>query len=554
MKTHLLFFSILPVILLAILTTKCTQPEPVIAEQWREIELSFLAEKVYENPYTDVELRVDFAGPDGIKISRPGFWYADNIWKVRFSSPSESGEWKWKSFSSAEDDRGLHALQGKIETKPYSGNNHLIKNGLLRMSPGKRNVVHANGKSFLMIGDTPWALPWRGTIESVSVYAENRQALGFNTVLLMTLQPDRDAEGPVSRTETGGFDVAFADLKDGHINKPNPSYFQYFDTLRNILLDHGIVPVFQPVFHGFGWKGLNVLGWEMEPEEYARYTRYLVARYGAGPAMWLIGADSDGRNPTVEAGGKEVEKWDAYHQPAGLHYSPFDDYIPDWWNRSETYVPHQNKMFQDAEWLDFQWCQTGHGGEHLTHKVERMYNNLPVKATANGEPTYEGINNPDNASGWWQGHEAWLQFTSGGTMGVIYGAGGLWNWKFSADEPGWPDWADSNVSWKEALRLPGSAFVGYLGKALEGLDIIDIEKRPDLADGKLCLAKQGKLYIVYLPEGGTVKLSSLSPDMYYRWFDPVKGEFGGYGNVSGKDQVFTAEGSAPAVLIVNEKD
>ena len=105
-----------------------------------------------------------------------------------------------------------------------------------------------------MIGDTPWALPWRGTIETVTEYAINRQERGFNTALLMSLQPDRGATGPGNRTEDGGFDVAFDDLKDGHINKPNPTYFQYLDTLRNILTDHGIVPVFQPVFHGWGWK------------------------------------------------------------------------------------------------------------------------------------------------------------------------------------------------------------------------------------------------------------------------------------------------------------
>jgi hypothetical protein len=554
MKAHLVYFLVFPVFLLTALITKCTQPEPVTAEQWHEIELSFEADKDYENPYTDVEFWLEFTGPDGTKISRPGFWYENNIWKVRFASPVNSGDWDWKSFSSAADDKGLNGLQGTVHAVPYTGDNPLLQNGLLRMSPLGRNVIHANGKSFLMIGDTPWALPWRGTIESVSAYAENRRDRGFNTALLMTLQPDRDAEGPVSRTESGGFDVAFVDLKDGHINRPIPSYFQYFDTLRNILVEHGIVPVFQPVFHGFGWKGLNVLGWDMEPEEYARYSRYLVARYGAGPAIWLAGADSDGRNPTIEAGGKEIEKWDAYHQPTGIHYSPFDDYTPDWWNRTEAYVPHQNKMFQDADWLDFQWCQTGHGGEHLTHKVDRMYNNLPVKAAANGEPTYEGIRDPLNASGWWQGNEAWLQYTSGGTMGVVYGAGGLWNWKLSPGEPGWPDWANSNVSWKEAIDLPGAVYVGYLGKALAGLDLTDIEKRPDLAGGELCLAKPGELYVVYLPEGGTVSLSGLTPDMYYRWFNPLTGEFAGYGNVTGDGQVFTGEGLDPAVLIVNEKD
>jgi len=66
----------------------------------------------------------------------------------------------------------LNGKKGKIICKPYSGNNDLIRHGLLKMSAGKRNVIHSDGTPFMMIGDTPWALPWRGTVESVSVYAK----------------------------------------------------------------------------------------------------------------------------------------------------------------------------------------------------------------------------------------------------------------------------------------------------------------------------------------------------------------------------------------------
>ncbi|HPG41277.1 MAG TPA: DUF4038 domain-containing protein [bacterium] len=522
-------------------------------EQWQEIELNFTSENQYQNPYTDVEFWVEFTGPNGENLSRPGFWFEKNIWQVRFASPTDAGQWHWKSFANDTTDLGLNGRQGTLISKPYKGKNPLIKNGLLRMSPGRRNVIHANGKLFLMIGDTPWALPWRGTVKTVTEYAQKRQSQGFNTALLMSLQPDCEAKGPRNRTERDAFDVAFEDLKDGHINQLNPFYFQYVDSLRNILVEHGIVPVFQPVFHGFGWKGQKVLGWDMDAKEYARYCRYLVARYGAQPAMWLVGADSDGRNKGIKEGGEEIEKWDAYQQPAGIHYSPFDDYTPDFLKDfGGKYEPHMNRTFQEADWLDFQWCQTGHSGKHLFHKVALMHDNKPVKASCNAEPTYEGISDSLNGSGWWQGHEAWSQFCSGGTMGVIYGAGGLWNWKLYKDEQ-WPEWADSKVSWQEAIQLPGANFVGYLGKALEGLDITDIERHPELADGQLCLAKPGKLYIIYLPEGGKVKIAGLSDQMQYRWFDPVKGNFEVDGVVQASKNNFIADGKNPQVLIIKEK-
>ena len=513
-----------------------SQDKTNLIEQWKESEITFQAKDDYTNPYTDVEFWVEFTGPENQMIVRPGYWEKDNTWKVRFASPTDSGEWTWESFASNQSDTGLHGKTGKLKAVAYKGNNSLIKNGLLRMSPGNRNVIHANGKSFLMIADTPWALPWRGTYESVQIYAENRQERGFNTALLMSLMPDRGVDGPRSRTGMNGFDVAFEDLKDGHINIINPDYFLYLDSLQNILINHGIVPVFQPVFHGFGWKGKNLLGWNMDEKEYARYCRYLVARYGAEPAMWLVGADSDGRNKGIKEGGEEIEQWDAYRQPTGLHYSPRAD----------------NRTHQDANWLDFQWCQTGHGAEHLIHKVALMYNNKPTKAVANGEPTYEGINNPANGAGWWQGHEAWSQFLSGGTMGVVYGAGGLWNWKLAADEAGWDAWANSNVSWKEAIELPGAIYVGYVGKALEGLNITDIEKHPNLADENFCLAKPGELFIIYLPEGGTTKVNQAPENGTFEWFNPKSGEFVAKGKIESSSFSYESPLDGPSLLILKK--
>lgn len=530
------------------------QGKKLVAEQWNEVELSFKAKGTYSNPYTDVDFYAEFIGPDGQKLIRSGFWDGENTWKIRFSSPVDKGEWKYLTYCSNSKDEGLHGMEGRITSVPYRGENPLIRHGLLRMSEGKRNVVHADGTPFLMIGDTPWALPFRATVETSAVYAKNRQMKGFNTALLMTVQPDRDAKGPESRTEKNGFAVAFYDLKDGHINQMNVSYFQYFDSLRNILINHGIVPVYNPVFHGFGWKGMNVLGKNMDAKEYVRYCRYLVARYGAKPAIWLIGADSDGKDNGVLEAGKEVEEWDAYRQPTGLHYNPFDTGpMP---SGSFDHTLHENKTHQNEDWLDFQWCQTGHGGTHLTDKVAKMYSNLPVKAVANGEPTYESNRGDyELGQGWWQGHEAWMQFLSGGTMGVVYGAGGVWNWQLFQDEEGWPLHRKGIIpapkNWREALEYPGSLFVGYIGKALAGYPITDIEKRPDLAGGKLCLAKAGELYIVYLPEGGNVNLSKLSIGMNYRWFNPVTGKFEIDGTTELNDQTFFSGKKTPMILIVS---
>jgi len=548
---------ILSLLLISTLFFRCNAPqsEELIPEspQWQEVELSLTAVNTYTNPYTDVDVHAVFSGPDGRELRRPAFWDGGQNWKVRFASPLADGVWEWQSFASDSSDSGLHGQKGKLRSASYIGDNQLLRHGFLQMSAGSRNVVHADGTPFVLVADTPWALPWRSTYQNTLIFAQNRKQKGFNAALLMSLQPDREAVGPDARDTEQGFAVAFSDLPEGHINQINTEYYQYLDSMMAILVNHEIVPVYQPVFHGFGWKGKGVLGWDVDAQEYARYCKYLVARYGARPAMWLVSADGTGQLEGVEEGGQIVEAWDAYQQPTGIHYNPFDDYIPDW-AEEDRYVPHHNKSFQDAEWLDFQWAQTGHGAEHQYYKVERMYENLPIKAVANGEPTYEGIREPSNGAGWWQGEEAWMQLMSGGTMGVVYGAGGIWQWKVSADEEGWPDWANSQASWQQALNLDGSRYVGLVARALEGMPFTDMEKRPDLAEGKPCLAIAGQFYVSYLQEGGEITLNELNPKMPYRWFNPKTGEFLQESRVTKETQTFSSPGSEPWVLLVGKRE
>ena len=513
---------------------------------WEPMELTFTSARDYPNPYADVSFSVDFAGPDHTTIHRPAFWDGGKTWRVRFA-PTVVGQWTWRSTCSEPADTGLHGKDGSLNATQYTGSSALLRHGLLCMSAGHRNVVHADGTPFLLVGDTAWSLPWRGTIASVGVYAEDRQRKGFNAVLLMSIQPDRKARGPRDRISAGGFDVGFDDLPTGHLNQMNISYFQYMDKLMTILVDHGIVPVYQPVFQGYGWKGLGALGNDAVPTEYSRYCRYLVARYGAAPAIWLVSADSTGTQPCVEAGGIEVHAEDAYHQPVGIHYSPADGSNPQHPNG------HKNRSHQDADWLDFQWCQTGHDGVHNVSKVALMHDNKPTKGVANGEPTYEGIGDPTRAAGWWQGNEAWSNLTTGGTMGCVYGVAALWQWKLFADEPGWPAWALDNESWRDALSKEGSQYVGHISAAFAGYDFTDMTRHPELADGKPCVGVAGKFYCVYLENGGEVTVSGLQQSLRYRWFNPKSAVWTEGGKTNGSELKITAPDTGPWVLFVGER-
>ncbi|TWU67544.1 putative endoglucanase [Crateriforma conspicua] len=490
------------------------------APQWMECEIEFRGQRHYDNAYVDSTAWVDFVHDDGTKIRRPIFWDGGQTFRVRFASTKPSGTWKWTSSSDPADD-GLHGLSGELTACPTGVAETIFqRHGFWSIPPGERNLVHSDGKSCFLCADTAWALPWRATVDQAVRYADDRAEKGFNAALLMTVMPDSNTTGPRSRTEDKGFAVGFEDLPKGRLRELNAEYFQYFDSLVDALVQRGVAPVYQPVFHGYGWKGGGTAGNKVSADDYARYCRYLVARYGARPAIWLIGGDGPAVNPTVveqlDQSGQEIERWDAYRQPTGIHYSPHA------WNRTH----------QDKTWLDFQWCQTGHNGEHVPERVADMWRNQPVKAVANGEPTYENIGETGKGAGWWQGHEAICNVTAGGTMGVVYGAASLWNWVLHPNEPGHEVWCTApGAGWEEALGFEGSRYPGVLAKIMNQYPIRGMQPDWTCTYGRRGLLIPNKLFVLYLPTGGRTAIVSTEVPSPYRIYDLKTGQVVGQGRL-----------------------
>jgi hypothetical protein len=517
----------------------------LLAPQWQEVELAFTAHGKAANPYTDTESWVEFIHDDGSVLRRPAFWDGGQTFRVRFASTKCAGTWRWQA-RDRDGDPGIQGQSGTLQatTNQAAKPTHFSTHGFWRIPPGGRNLIHADGRARLLCADTAWALPWRATVEQAEIYARDRGAKGFNAALLMTVQPDMECKGPRSRTEDLGFDVGFEDLPRGALRQLRPEYFQVFDQLTSILVAHGIAPVYQPVFHGYGWKGRNVAGNVASAEDYARYCRYLVARYGARPAIWLVGGDGPATDPLIveqlERAGRTIEEWDAYRQPTGIHYSP----------------NALNRTHQDKEWLDFQWCQTGHNGEHLPERVADMWRNTPVKAVANGEPTYENIGKTGRGAGWWQGHEAWCNLTAGGTMGLVYGAGSLWQWRLHATEPDHADWCTApGAGWREALDFEGSNYPGITAKIFDGLPFAEMQPNWTYTFDRRGLAVPGKVFVLYLPDGGGFAICSPEVPRSYRVFDPKTGSVLSEGRLP--DTLFAqADGvgaNEPRVLVFTEK-
>lgn len=124
-------------------------------ERWRVLELSFKSTQPYDNPYQDVDLDVHFTAPDGSVITMPGFWYGENLWKVRFAPPTV-GKWRYQSICSSPSDKGLHQQSGTFDVTAYRGDLAIYKHGFLKVSETKRYLEHDDGTPFFWLGDTHW--------------------------------------------------------------------------------------------------------------------------------------------------------------------------------------------------------------------------------------------------------------------------------------------------------------------------------------------------------------------------------------------------------------
>jgi ABC-type amino acid transport substrate-binding protein len=116
-------YSLLPALCLLLLAScaPANGPIPHILDvqssasevpRYDRFELVVALEATYDNPYDvrDVELFAVFTGPDGREWPVPGFWDADDAWRVRFA-PSAEGPWRYR----------LQVRDRSGESKPYDG-------------------------------------------------------------------------------------------------------------------------------------------------------------------------------------------------------------------------------------------------------------------------------------------------------------------------------------------------------------------------------------------------------------------------------------------------
>jgi hypothetical protein len=202
----------------AVMTTDCK----TTAIQWQPWETQLAATGRYTNPYTDVELSVNYTTPEGTVRSALGFWDGGAVWRIRsfFDRP---GQWQWESSSSDAGLRQSGAVTVAPAAKAASSSdrtNPFFTHGRLHAASGRAYLEHADGAPFFWLGDTAWAGPMRSTPSEWTEYLADRKRLGFTAV-------QSGIACPWAGGTTRRGDLPFTD-KGNNLTKLNPAFFQVF--------------------------------------------------------------------------------------------------------------------------------------------------------------------------------------------------------------------------------------------------------------------------------------------------------------------------------------
>jgi len=361
-----------------------------------------------------------------------------------------------------------------------------------------RHLVDASGKPFLLQGDSAWSMIVQLNDADLELYLSDRQAKGFNTLLVELLEhcfsdhPPNDVFGNAPFTTPGDFST------------PNPAYFAHVDAVLERARSHGFLVLLAFAYLGFnggdeGWyQELSAQG----ETKLRNYGAFLGARYRDQPnIVWVAGGDYNPPNRSIVIWMVEgIATQDTQHLVT-VHCVRETGALEYW---------------GDQSWVDLDNVYTG---TNLAAEVALAYtrSTLPFFLI---EAQYEFAGGP---SAQVIRAQAYGTLLAGG-MGHFFGNGPIWCFGTGNCFGG------GSGSWKEQLNSRGARDMATLRGLFDTLPWSTFVPTPGLvasngAGTVASLASNGTVGTIYIPSSRTfsVNLSLMSGTTRGFWFDPVGG-------------------------------
>jgi hypothetical protein len=337
----------------------------------------------------------------------------------------------------------------------------------IRVSDDGRFFVKADGTPFFWQADTAWAIFNHAAPADVDAYLDDRAAKGFNVVQGVialwdyTTHPNCDGQLPFINRDLGQI---------------NEKYFTNVDSILDKAAAHGIYMAVLPYWHK---NAGNRLGVGDTPQKMQAYCKFLAQRYAKRNLFWILGGDSTAAGPTgpnmqhvtdLEAAGLLEGAKAAGVDEIMISYHPTGRQSSSFW-------------FHERPWLDFNSIQSGHFIDTTDFQIVAAdYAKTPVKPTLDMEPGYENITdrllatpNAKRIQAVDVRRSEYLDVFAG-TAGLTYGQGEVYG--FAPGGRVTTRWGTA-MSWKEALKLPGSGQMQFIRHLIESRPML--ERTPDQA-------------------------------------------------------------------------
>lgn len=383
----------------------------------------------------------------------------------------------------------------------------------LRVEPGKRYLVDARGRPFFMHGDTAWSLIAQLSREDADRYLADREARGFNTILVNLIEhkfaakPPANVYGAKPFELEGSWPFTMADF-----SRPTEAYFAHADWVLKRAEERGFLVLLAPAYLGFrggdeGWyKAIIANG----SDRLRQYGEYLGRRYANFTnILWTHAGDYDPpQKDVVHAIADGIRKFagDGLHT---AHCAPETAAIEYW---------------KDAPWLNVNNVYT-YGPVYAASL--RQYLRPEKMPFFLMESRYEF----ETDTGHQQRMRAQAYYALlTGAFGHVFGNNPIWHFD---GPPIYPP----PMKWREALSSPGSRSMAPLRSFFESIPWWTLEPEPSsglLTGGRgaqferavAARTADASLVIVYIPTNReiSVDLARLrGPVISAAWIDPSDG-------------------------------
>jgi Domain of unknown function (DUF5060) len=351
-----------------VFVTALSNPESVPC--YGILELSFQHNGSYDNSFFDVTIEAVFTTPSGAQRRISGFYYGDEVWKVRFR-PDEPGRWTYTyvmtsmaglytqgagAFDSAPSD-----LEGPVLRHPENSYRWVLANGKPYFPVGLQGCIHARGARLPNMLIDAETRPARSRQNSPDEYFAVYSQAGFNLFrfsqrncshsLYDDLDHYREAESLatdqlLATARERGFRIMFG-LFGNHDKWISGS--RLVRPLKRLLR-----------------KGLETRQEAiMTPDDYAiiakekRFIDYAVARWGVYVDFWELLNERKASDEWATLMAEHLRSVDPDHKPIGIswekpHLPAIDLNTPHWYE-SEGELQSDLRVQQQA----VKWKQEG---------------------------------------------------------------------------------------------------------------------------------------------------------------------------------------------------